>query len=871
VKNFLLLVFLLCLALSVEATHNRAGEITYRQIADLTYEFTLTTYTRDNQVDRAALKISWGDNTDSLVQRNEKFPEFGSNINRNKYICNHTFPGPSNYTISVIDPNRNADIINIPGSVDVPFYIETTLVINPFLGYNNSPILLQPPIDGGCVGYTFLHNPGAYDPDGTDSLSYRLIRCKGADGKNIPGYTFPDANKSFSLNPVTGDLVWNSPLKQGEYNVAFIIEEWRDQQIIGTIERDMQIKIGICDSAPPVLNPIPDICALAGDTIQFDVKATGAYYHDLTLTGSGSPLKAINPAAFTQPVMGKNMVKSNFSWKTQCSNISRLQQWMVFKVTDVRADRDVNLVDIKSVPIKIVGPAPKNLTLKPVGNSMVINWDKNICKQAIGYKIYKKQGKYNGVIKCPCTTGVPTATGYTLLKYIDGYSSTTFVDDDNGTGLEPGTLYCYMVTAIYNGDAESCATAQNCSVLKKDLPIITNVSVLKTDAQKGQVYIAWSKPTELDTSLFKGPFTYVITQSSGFTSNVFTVVDSTGKNMGLNDTLYTQMNLNTLDNVNVYQIKFYGFSNGKRQYIGKTQAASSEFLTIAPTDNTLNLTWKEKVPWTNNRYVIYRQNLVTGVFDSIGTSTVPKYSNTGLKNGVTFCYKIKTIGAYSASGLVNPIVNLSQEACKAPVDNTNPCPPNLNVFPDCRLHKNLLTWNNTNKSCSNDVIKYNIYYSPFLNGKMNYVTTLNAPTDTFFLNDNLESIAGCYLVTASDSGSNESLNGKPVCVDNCPFYELPNIFTPNGDNINDQFRPFPHAYIKDIDLTIYDRWGVTVFKTTDLEIRWDGKNQSTNKECVDGVYFYICDVHEIHVDGIQTRSLKGYITIIKGGAPKSGN
>jgi len=43
------------------------------------------------------------------------------------------------------DPNRNAGIINIPNSVNIPFFLETTLVINPFLGNNNSPELLNPP------------------------------------------------------------------------------------------------------------------------------------------------------------------------------------------------------------------------------------------------------------------------------------------------------------------------------------------------------------------------------------------------------------------------------------------------------------------------------------------------------------------------------------------------------------------------------------------------------------------------------------------------------------------------------------------------------------------------------------------------------
>ena len=73
----------------------------------------------------------------------------------------------------MIDPNRNGSVINIPNSINQPFYIETVLVINPFIGVNSSPKLLNTPIDNGCVGYPFYHNPGAYDEDG-DSIAYEL-------------------------------------------------------------------------------------------------------------------------------------------------------------------------------------------------------------------------------------------------------------------------------------------------------------------------------------------------------------------------------------------------------------------------------------------------------------------------------------------------------------------------------------------------------------------------------------------------------------------------------------------------------------------------------------------------------------------------
>ena len=184
-KVLLALLFSLIFIGSSYATHQRAAEITYRHLDGLSYEFTITMYTRtsspaDNQ--RNTMPIFWGDETGSEIPRIDFVPIPGvADITYNRYVGQHTFPAPGRYLISVEDPNRNGGVVNIPNSINVPMYIETELVINPFLGSNNSVQLLNPPIDKGCVGQTFIHNPAAYDPDG-DSLSYRLVVCKGAGG-----------------------------------------------------------------------------------------------------------------------------------------------------------------------------------------------------------------------------------------------------------------------------------------------------------------------------------------------------------------------------------------------------------------------------------------------------------------------------------------------------------------------------------------------------------------------------------------------------------------------------------------------------------------------------------------------------------------
>ena len=127
------------------ATHQRAGEISYTYISGLTYEFTIVTYTyTPSPADRPEIEVFWGDGTSSEIPRVNKI-NLDNNISRNIYIAQHTFSAAGTFHITFEDPNRNAGIINIPSSVEIPFFIETILIINPFIGGNSSPQLLNPP------------------------------------------------------------------------------------------------------------------------------------------------------------------------------------------------------------------------------------------------------------------------------------------------------------------------------------------------------------------------------------------------------------------------------------------------------------------------------------------------------------------------------------------------------------------------------------------------------------------------------------------------------------------------------------------------------------------------------------------------------
>ncbi|HTA63581.1 MAG TPA: gliding motility-associated C-terminal domain-containing protein, partial [Bacteroidia bacterium] len=66
---------------------------------------------------------------------------------------------------------------------------------------------------------------------------------------------------------------------------------------------------------------------------------------------------------------------------------------------------------------------------------------------------------------------------------------------------------------------------------------------------------------------------------------------------------------------------------------------------------------------------------------------------------------------------------------------------------------------------------------------------------------------------------------------------IPNIFTPNGDNINDVFS-VDVTGTNNFDCKIYDRWGLLLHEWSGANGGWDGKAKN-GVNCTDGTYFYL--------------------------------
>jgi len=418
-----------------------------------------------------------------------------------------------------------------------------------------------------------------------------------------------------------------------------------------------------------------------------------------------------------------------------------------------------------------------------------------------------------------------------------------------------------MVVACFPDGAVGYASEEFCAELKRDLPILTNVSVQNTDIALGSMYVAWSNPTELDMVQIPGPYEYRVYRSDVTAPANYQLVETY---FDLNDTIFVDTLINTKELEFNYKVELFNAETGNPFSVGECDPGSSVFIIPIGTDNQVQIVWNETVPWINDTFEIYRQ-LPSLDFALIGSTTQHTYLDTGLANGTEYCYRVRSIGHYSVDGIIEPIFNWSQEACATPTDSIPPCKQELLVESDCVNLLNNVSWTQS-PDCPNDIVEYQVLYTSTYGGNLQVIASHAFPWNGYTHEDLATTIAGCYAIAAIDSFQNVSVSDT-FCIDDCSNYQLPNVFTPGGDSYNDLFRPYPYAFVESVDMKIFNRWGLNIFETTDPDILWDGTEKNTKRPCSDGVYYYICTVNEIRLTGVVPRNLHGYIHLLRNDQP----
>lgn len=122
-----------------------------------------------------------------------------------------------------------------------------------------------------------------------------------------------------------------------------------------------------------------------------------------------------------------------------------------------------------------------------------------------------------------------------------------------------------------------------------------------------------------------------------------------------------------------------------------------------------------------------------------------------------------------------------------------------------------------------------------------------------------------YVVTLwayNDAGTCYDSVQQVIPIKDVLIYYVPNIFTPDGDEFNENFKPiFTSGYDKyDYHLTIFNRWGEIIFESYDTEYGWNG-HYGDGGLVQDGVYIWQIDFKESMSDKRHIK--RGHVTVLK--------
>lgn len=154
---------------------------------------------------------------------------------------------------------------------------------------------------------------------------------------------------------------------------------------------------------------------------------------------------------------------------------------------------------------------------------------------------------------------------------------------------------------------------------------------------------------------------------------------------------------------------------------------------------------------------------------------------------------------------------------------------------------------------SNVVIGNPINYTWFLNNNLltgQNSSSLNLPSLT----------AGIYTtsIVANDLNGCYDTATVTIIIESQIKIIIPNVFTPNGNGANDAFTITVEG-LKEIEIVIYDRWGLLMYSQKAEILSWDGKLKN-GELASDGTYYFLFSGKDLKDNLIEKQ---GYVTLIK--------
>lgn len=454
----------------------------------------------------------------------------------------------------------------------------------------------------------------------------------------------------------------------------------------------------------------------------------------------------------------------------------------------------------------------------------------------------------------PTAIAVANASGNAPFTYL--WDDPMAQTNDTAFGLTPGT-YTVVVTDTNGCDNQAVVTIDSAAYTHSTASIQTlcngdssGIAYVTTIPSDTIFTYLWDDPmaqtNDTATGLSSGNYSVFVTDTAGCIDTIAVFVNEPSAIM-LTDTIINPTcngSANGSIAVNASGgTPGYTYSWGSNQLNGLAQGTYA--ITVTDSNNCIytdSFTLTEPAPLI---ITLDTNSASCGLNDGMIWATVqggtPGYSynwnpggngNDTLDNIGTGMYYLTVIDSNGCTAndsiFVNEINNFSANFTLTPSTGVAP----LEVF------------------FTNNSINCVTYYWDFGNGD---TSTVQNPPSITYINDST------YIVTliACNAGGCCDTISQTVLVESNSICSFANVFTPNGDGMNDKF-DVNCDKIVEYNIVIFNRWGNKLFESNDIDNPWDGTNKG--KEVPEGTYFFI--IKAIGLDDVVWNK-KGSISLIR--------
>ncbi len=710
------------------------------------------------------------------------------------------------YVLAVTDQYRTAGIINIASSssTGIAFTAPIPGVINNVDYHTNtSPEFAFKDTAIVCYNGIFTYQFSSSDAVDNDSLSYAFGNGLNttSTGTN-PFYASLTYNAGFSggapmgsgviIDPVTGLISGTAPATTGEYVIAVYVTEWRNGVAIASVKKELQIYVYNCSLTAAALAPSYINCN--NFTFQFSNESTASnitsYNWDFGVPIITTDVSTQATPSYTYPDTG------TFTMKLKVANAGGCE-------------------DSTTSTVKVYPGFYPGFTVT------------GSCYQSPFIFTDTTRTRYGIVNSRAWNFGDPTGNNNTATTPTAAHQYTTA---GNATvilivGSDKGCLDTVRKTIVINDKPQIHLPFTDTLICSGDqLPL----SVQTTGTS-----FSWSPLYNINNQTTSNPTVY---------PNDTTVYTVTVRENACVDS--AKVTVNVLDFITVHFAADTAMCASDTITLRPVSDALSYLWTQSGNSNTLNSTtikYPKAVPLQTTTYYV-SANLGHCQADAQTTVYVSPYPTVSVSADTSICFSTKaTLHGYTnaayftwapAGGMLNATTLSPTVAPKTTttytlrVTDTFYCPkPStaktiVHVIPQVVVNAG-----NDTAVVVGQPLQLNAIVSSdtasFLWSPATWLNSAYIHNPKASISSAIDSIH--YIVTATTPQGCTGSDGITVKVfTSLPNFFIPSAFTPNGDGLNDVFKPIVAGIAEFRYFRVFNRWGQLVFETAQAGKGWDG-------------------------------------------------